>query len=521
MKRPKSLASRLILSTVAFWASFLILFVTRIQAQNSGGQLHPITASALRFTIPPSADSPILLTTMPNAECTLHPLGDTVHRIHIYADQAGTIRFFVHPRAASEQLTHLVADCVAGTQSATYPIDLRANTSPTTEMPALAKEIRRPVTGHVLPALNKDEISSLSDEELVKRGYPMRPSQEGAPKAYEGWLRVVSVPTTSIAAQTRLSSEVREDYCHCYRPYPPKKSVRPNINQVLPGLTRDQALSMSAADLKLRGYPPRPVVTDTKSSLSISEWLRLVAIPISTLIPSNSPEGSAIWSGDELQEKAGAYDWVTGAWNVVSVTGEANTNTDSSTWIGIDGDGTSDLVQAGTEQEAFGTGNALVTTYRAWTEFLPQQATESIISNFAVNPGDQIFVEVSMGSAGGSLSLSGPFGVFLVSNMTTQTSTYIYTPIGSTSVGGSEAEWIMERPTFGTTPADLANYNSGSIYWAYARRPNSARHQGYVNCCQGSTSVNITMTNNVTGNTLSTATTPDAGTVDFTWKAFK
>ncbi len=519
MKRPNSFSCLIFSSGVFVLALVLIVSVTRSEAQTSATQLHPV--SALRLTIPPSANSPIVLTTLPNAECTLHAVGDSVHRIHIYADQDGMIRFFVHPGAASEQLTHLVADCVAGAKSATYPVDLRANTTPTAEMPLLAKEIRRPVAGRILPALNKDEIANLSDEELIKRGYPMRPSPEGAPKAYQGWLRAVSVPVTSIAAQTRLSSEVREDYCHCYRPYPPKKFVIPKINEVLPGLTRDQALRMSAAELKLRGYPPRPIVTDNKSNLAISKWLREVSIPISTLIPSNSPEGSNIWSGDELQETAGAYDWVTGAWNVVSVTGEANTNTDSSTWIGIDGDGTTDLVQAGTEQEAFGTGGTLVTTYRAWTQFLPQEATESIISNFTVNPGDQIFVEVSMGSAGGSLSLSGPFGVFLVSDLTTSTSTYIYTPIGSTTVGGSEAEWIMERPTFGTTPADLADYSSGSIYWAYARRPNSARHQGYVNCCLGSTSVNITMSNSATGNTLSTAATPDAGTTNFTWKAFK
>jgi len=493
---------------------------TTSAAQEPAIVAHPISTNALRLTIAPAVNSPIELTTIPDAECSLHPVGDTTRAIHIYADDAGIIRFYVHPAAASANNIKLVADCVAGAKSASYPVELRADSHPTADMPAAAKISRRAITGHILPALSKDEITKLNNRDLMTRGYPMRPSPVGAPKAYEGWLRAVSAQTTELKAQFRPSSEVREDYCHCYRPYPPVRFHLPVINQVLPGLTQAEAVRLSPDELKARGYPVRPNI---KSGAEYAAWLNKVKFPISTIVPSNSPEGSNIWSGDELQEKAGAYDWVTGGWNVVSVTGEsnANTNTDSSTWIGIDGDGTTDLVQAGTEQEAFGTGNALVTTYRAWTEFLPQQGTESVITNFTVNPGDQMFVEVSMGSAGGSLSLSGPFGVFLVSDLTTGVSTYIDTPVGSTVVGGSEAEWIMERPTFGTTPADLADYNTGSIYWAYARRPNSGRHQGYVNCCNGSTSVNITMNNNATGNVLSTASTPDAETVDYNWKAFK
>jgi hypothetical protein len=520
MTRQSSLPRYRILCGAALALSFALgIRAAGADAQNSASQAQTFGTQGLRLTIPPAVNSPIELTTIPDAECTLHPVGDAAHRIHVYADQAGTIRFFVRPGSASEQLTHLVADCVAGAKSATYAVDLRAASQATAEMPAYRRAAAQPVAGRKLLALDKTEAAQLSDAELTQRGYPLRPDAAGAPKAYQAWLRAVTAPIFSISAQTRLSSEAREDYCHCYRPYPPIKFRPPSVNRVLPALTKAQALALSDAELKARGYPPRPA--GGRLTAALAAWITKVSVPISTLLPSNSPEGSNIWSGDELQEKAGAYDWVTGAWNVVSVTGEANTNTDSSTWIGIDGDGTTDLVQAGTEQEAFGTGNTLVTTYRAWTEFLPQQATESIITNFNVSPGDQIFVEVSMGSPGGSLSLNGPFGVFWVMNMTTGTTTEIFTPIGSTSVGGSEAEWIMERPTFGTTPADLADYGTGSIYWAYARRPNSARHQGYVTCCNGSTSVNITMSNNANGNTLSTDATPDSQTVDFTWKAFK
>ena len=46
------------------------------------------------------------------------------------------------------------------------------------------------------------------------------------------------------------------------------------------------------------------------------------------------------------------YDRVMGTWNVPFVTSEPASKTYSSMWVGLDGDGETDLVQAGTGQEA-------------------------------------------------------------------------------------------------------------------------------------------------------------------------
>ena len=117
-----------------------------------------------------------------------------------------------------------------------------------------------------------------------------------------------------------------------------------------------------------------------------------------------------------------------------------------------------------------------------------------MISGLVVNPGDLIFTEVWMGNAGSSPTLSGAFGIFLIMNLSTGVSTSIYTPVGGTHVSGSEAVWIMERPTVGNSLPDLADYRSAVMSSASARKANAARHEGYV-AYQGARNKQISMVN--------------------------
>ena len=216
------------------------------------------------------------------------------------------------------------------------------------------------------------------------------------------------------------------------------------------------------------------------------------------------------------------YDWVKGTWRVPAVTGETGKTTWSALWVGLDGDGTTDLVQAGTEQNNITLtllfAGVSLSSYYAWTEFLPQQLTEHVITNFPVRAGDEIYTEVWMGDAAGDLSLSGVFGRFLIMNLTTGHVAQISTPRGSTVVSGREAVWIMERPTVNNSLPDLADYGSATVYYAEARRINSGRHQGYVNYLTGSTQAD-TMTDSA-GKILSTVTAVDSQSMRFDWKAF-
>src|SRR5271166_2418869 len=111
-----------------------------------------------------------------------------------------------------------------------------------------------------------------------------------------------------------------------------------------------------------------------------------------------------------------------------------------------------DLAQAGTEQDVSIIASTLTTTYRAWTELLPNQPAESVLSGVPINPGDTVFTEVWIGSVGGGPSLTAPSPVMTVclEDLTGPTGVggcFNYTSLAGTVVGGGEAEWIMERPT--------------------------------------------------------------------------
>jgi hypothetical protein len=110
--------------------------------------------------------------------------------------------------------------------------------------------------------------------------------------------------------------------------------------------------------------------------------------------------GSTNWSGFELRGATNSYFAVEAEWYVPSVSAETGIATYSTIWIGLDGDGTSDLVQDGTEQDinsiCYSSGCYSFTNYFAWTAFLPQQQVEQVIANITVSPHDEIYSDVTM-----------------------------------------------------------------------------------------------------------------------------
>ncbi len=110
-------------------------------------------------------------------------------------------------------------------------------------------------------------------------------------------------------------------------------------------------------------------------------------------------------------------------------------------------------------------------------------------------------------------SLTGFFGQFVIVNQATSMYTWVYTPRGSTDAGGSDAEWIMERPTVEGGLPDLADYNPSQMSHAVARQVAG----GYVTY-QGAANEQITMLNG--SDTLSTVSAIDAVTMRFNWQAF-
>jgi len=275
-------------------------------------------------------------------------------------------------------------------------------------------------------------------------------------------------------------------------PAPASDAPQPKAGaKVRPALSDEEARALSLEDLAQRGYPMRP--DPAQAPDAYAAWLKAVSTP-ATMVSARQVENSSIshgrrknsaagyetssnWSGFELRGSNNTYVLTYGEWYVPTVYYETDTPTYSAYWIGLDGDGTSDLVQDGTEQDItdiyiFGI-HFDFTNYYAWTEFLPQQPYEQVISNFSVSPGDLILTECWVGNPGYAPYLGGADGIFWIENISRREYTTIYTARGSTYVGGSEAEWIMERPTVGGSLPDLADYSYAYMYDAWAYQTNN------------------------------------------------
>lgn len=434
------------------------ILATWLAGGGAAAQSAPKQEETLRVTVPPAAQSGIAIQTQPNASCIVRPAAGPEEKevAQLFADNRGVARIFVRPERTSSEPVRLKVQCEAAGVVTNRDVELRVADAPNADFRA-PPPLPGPV-GRVRPALSETEASRMSDQELIKRGYPLPPDQKLEPEGYRKWLQVVTRPGIIVDPGLIRNPSIKHDYGHT----------------------------------------------------------------------QNSASTSNNWSGVELRGSGGPFAWVSSWWLVPNVTGEASTQTNSSTWVGVDGDNTTDLAQAGTEQDAFGAGGATVTTFRAWTELLPNQPTESVLSGVAINPGDQIFTEVWIGSAGGSPSLTAPspFMVVCLENLTTSGGAcFNYTSLAGTVVGGSEAEWIMERPTecvgSSCSLAELANFGNVTVFNANisARRSNSAQHQGYSACCgTGSFLINMTSDGTSTGTSLDTVNL-NGGTINFSWSA--
>jgi hypothetical protein len=250
-------------------------------------------------------------------------------------------------------------------------------------------------------------------------------------------------------------------------PVPQSNIPMPKGSTVRAGLTEAEAQSMTDEELSRRDYPERPNVLTSPDQYA--KWLDQVARPM-TILRSHLVSRSDItaapvneirfnWSGLEAYSSTKkTYSAVTADWGVpVIPTASSNGSIDySAFWVGLDGDGIKDLVQAGTEQDAWESGGVTYSDYYAWSELLPNQPTEQEV--FSVNPGDAMTVEVWISTGSGAPNPNGSYGAFRIIDQTQNISTEFYVPLNGTTFNGTEAEWIMERPTVNGGYPELAAY---------------------------------------------------------------
>ena len=135
----------------------------------------------------------------------------------------------------------------------------------------------------------------------------------------------------------------------------------------------------------------------------------------------------------------------------------------STAWVGIDGGaGTQygqDVLQAGIDADAYCSGANNYTYYDAFYEWAP--AVGITIQNLPVAPGDEMYVIV--------WATTPTTGYAYLENLTTgQTAGLGIAPPAGTHLVGNSAEFIEERPTVGTTLANLARYTTEFLTEAFA-----------------------------------------------------
>ncbi|MGB2604564.1 MAG: G1 family glutamic endopeptidase [Candidatus Sulfotelmatobacter sp.] len=161
------------------------------------------------FTIAPNVQTAIVLKSTPDAACDLHAEGvsDRAQTLRFYANGDGYLKIHANPKQESDEI-RLQLDCTENGKLVRYPLHLRASFSPTEDMPAPESVMPTPKGSKILPGLTEAETHQLSDDELINRGYSMRPDAATSPEQYAKWLDRVSQPMTLVPAHLVSRSDI-------------------------------------------------------------------------------------------------------------------------------------------------------------------------------------------------------------------------------------------------------------------------------------------------------------------------
>jgi hypothetical protein len=235
----------------------------------------------------------------------------------------------------------------------------------------------------------------------------------------------------------------------------------------------DPGAALTDAELDARHYPPRPDAAASPAQREV--WSRLVTSAPTVVAPHlvstearthSTANTSNNWSGYVVTSPSSApiYAWIYGEWHVPRAYAESGFASwdHSSFWVGIDGWGSNDVVQDGTDQDTLTAFWIQTSSYDAWVEWYPLNS--NVISNFPVNPGDLIHAWTWLTDGSGNYTPTPTVGRYYLWNETENV--YVYTSIDIPSgakFSGHQAEWIMERPTVLGSVSSLANYASARL----------------------------------------------------------
>ncbi|HTD14222.1 MAG TPA: G1 family glutamic endopeptidase [Chthoniobacterales bacterium] len=245
----------------------------------------------------------------------------------------------------------------------------------------------------------------MPDESLRRFGFPPRPDAARFPEAYAAWAKGVTAPQRRIQPQLRQTNKFHGPA----RLRGSSRAPQPNTNSILVESTNWSGYSIYASTDPFRA----------------SYLYAYYIVPVA-------------------QQAFGAC---TGSWDY------------SAQWVGIDGFVSNDVLQAGTEADAYCSGGNKSQYYGAWIEWFPLPETQ--ISNFIVEAGDVMYVEVWNTSA-----TQG--NAYMVDFTRGESVALTFNAPSGTALVGDSVEWIVERPEVGNSLATLTNYVACPFEYCFA-----------------------------------------------------
>ncbi len=177
-------------------------------------------------------------------------------------------------------------------------------------------------------------------------------------------------------------------------------------------------------------------------------------------LASAGAETSTNWSGGVVYAPAGSsFYWVEGDWVIPDISAPTqNQWYYAASWIGLDGDGSDDVCQAGIESAVYQSGTSVTRQFYAWTEWFP--AYEVPITNFTGSPGDMITALICASPGAGATKAT----VYFTNRTTGDSTSLTFTAPSGTTLSGNCAEWIVEAPTVGGQQSSMADF--GEVFFS-------------------------------------------------------
>ena len=240
-----------------------------------------------------------------------------------------------------------------------------------------------------------------------------------------------AVHHTTIASQKTATKNITQHS----PPITPKQTPPPTTPAPTPAVanpassTATKPVTRVAASVR-----PEPVVTPSPSS-NVSGLTPTAPVTTPSTSQASTPATttgytSTNWSG--YMATSGTYTSISGNWTATSPTGNGSTTTADSTWIGIGGVISSDLIQTGTQNTVSASGQVSAS---AFYELLPN--VSQTVPGISVTPGDSMSASLSEVSSG-----QWSFTITDVTNGESYTKTVAY------ASSHSSAEWIEEDPSY-------------------------------------------------------------------------